>query len=242
MQYWLSYGGGVNSTALAVLLMQGVFPQYEPWRIVFADTGNERPETYAYIHNVFIPWLMGHGKALELAKPIETVLERWERLRVTGSRTHRGCTDHGKVRPIREHIEAFGGGIQLIGIDAGEAHRSPDALRPLVDLDIDRDECEAIIHAAGLPSPGKSGCWFCPFMRVREVITLARTEPCKFERIARLEDLAIETHGPCPDGQPRTQWGNKPASYWRARAGQGEFSFDEGRLSDDVPHCECYDG
>lgn len=240
--FWLSFGGGVNSTALAVLLVRGKLPQYEPWRIVFSDTGEERPETYAYMRDHFEPWLAKHGKTLEVVRPEETILERWERLKVTGSRLLRGCTVEGKIKPIERHVAANGGGVQLIGVDAGESHRMPDRVRPLVDLDIDREGCEAIIKAEGLPSPGKSGCWCCPFMRVGEVIRLAKVEPCKFERIARLEDIATETHGPQPDGQPRTQWGDKPASYWRERAGQGDIFYDEGRLSDDAPHCGCYDG
>ncbi len=31
--FWLSYGFGVNSTALAILLVSGKLPQYEPWRV-----------------------------------------------------------------------------------------------------------------------------------------------------------------------------------------------------------------
>ena len=53
--FWLSFGGGVNSTALAVLLVRGKLPQFEPWRIVFSDTGEERPETYTYLRDHFEP-------------------------------------------------------------------------------------------------------------------------------------------------------------------------------------------
>lgn len=236
-QYWLSYGGGVNSTALAVLIVSGALPQYEGARFVFSDTGEEKPETYAYIEQHFAPYLARHGRELETVRPAETVLERWERLRVTGSRTLRACTVEGKIYPIKRHIEANGGGVQLIGIDAGEAHRMPDTLRPLIGLDIDRDGCEEIICAAGLPSPGKSGCWCCPFMRVREIIELARRAPCKFQRIERLEQVATETHGPQPDGQARNHWGDRPASYWLMRAGQGDM-FDDGPEVNQP--CECF--
>lgn len=240
--YWLSYGGGVNSTALAILIANGQLPQYEPWRIIFSDTGEEQPETYAYINNHFIPWLDKHGKSLEIVRPNETVLERWERLRVTGSRLLRSCTVEGKINPIKRYIEANGGGIQLIGVDAGESHRMPEKVRPLVDLDIDRNECEEIIKAEGLPSPGKSGCWCCPFRRVSEIIKLAKLEPCKFERIVKLEEIATKTHGLTTDGNPRTQWGDKPAIYWRERAKQGDIFYDDGQIGDDAPHCGCYDG
>jgi hypothetical protein len=237
--FWLSYGGGVNSTALAILLCEGKLPKYEPWRIVFSDTGDEKPQTYDYIKNVFSAYLAKHGKTLEIVRPTETVLQRWERLKVTGSRQLRGCTVEGKIYPIKRHIEANGGGVQLIGVDAGEDHRMPDRVRPLVDLGIDRDGCEKIIAEAVLTSPGKSGCWHCPFSRVGDVIALARYEPCKFERIATLEKTATETHGRDPNGNPRTQWGDRPADYWRQRASQQDFIEPEFVDMEKSP-CECF--
>lgn len=41
MTSWLSYGGGVNSTAPAILLALGKLPQHREFRVVFADTGDE---------------------------------------------------------------------------------------------------------------------------------------------------------------------------------------------------------
>jgi 3'-phosphoadenosine 5'-phosphosulfate sulfotransferase (PAPS reductase)/FAD synthetase len=137
--FWLSYGGGVNSTALAVLMLRGAFPQYVPWRILFADTGDERPETYEYIREHFIPYLQLHGKELEICYPTETVLDRWERLRVTGSRIIRACTENGKIVPMSRYRAEHGDGPVLLGIDASESHRRPDDIRPLVDANIDRD-------------------------------------------------------------------------------------------------------
>lgn len=241
-QYWLSYGGGVNSTALAVLLVQGKLPKYEPWRIVFADTKTEKDQTYAYIRDHFAPWLERHGKRLEVVYPQEGVLERWERLKVTGSRILRTCTDQAKVKPITAYIAANGGGEQLIGIDASEAHRMADKSgkhRPLVDLDIDREECERIIAAAGLPSPGKSGCWCCPFSRVGEVIELIKTSPCKAARIESLEWAATDAHGESPGLGQRCQFREHPIAWWRERAKQGDLFIPD---ADPAHPCECYDG
>lgn len=240
--YWLSYGGGVNSTALTVLLVQGRLPQYVPWRIIFADTKTEKDQTYAYIREHFVPWLAKYGKTLEIVQPKEGVLERWERLNVTGSRILRTCTEQAKIKPIIAYIEANGGGEQLLGIDAGEAHRManvPGKHRPLVDLDIDRDECERIIKSAGLPVPDKSGCWCCPFMRVGEIIELVKTNPCRTERIERLELNATAVHGPMHDGRQRCQFGDHPIAWWRERAKQGDLFIAD---ADRGKPCECYDG
>lgn len=248
MTYWLSYGAGVNSTALLVLLVEGRLPQFDPWRVVFADTRDEKDATYAYIRDVVTPYLAAHGRALETVYPKEGVLERWERLGVTGSRTLRTCTSHGKRDPIEDHIAANGGGEQLIGIDAGELHRARPSRPgdpfpkhyPLVDLDIDRDGCEAVIRAAGLCVPPKSGCWHCPFLRVGAVLALAREQPERFARIEALEVRSIEMHPPGP-GIVRAQWSDRPARYWRERAA------DEGRQvplfeRDPEMPCACYDG
>ena len=43
----LSYGGGINSTAILALVKLGKYPM--PDRIIFCDTGAERPETYCYM-------------------------------------------------------------------------------------------------------------------------------------------------------------------------------------------------
>lgn len=235
--FWLSFGGGVNSTALAVLLATGKLPQYEPWRIVFADTGEEQDYTYEFIEKHFSPWLEAQGKKLEIVKGERTVLEHWEKYRITGSRQFRVCTVLSKIKPIKRYMKANGGGIKLIGIDAGEAHRAIErvgSVYPLVELSIDRERCEAIIKEAGIPSPGKSGCWHCPFMRVQEILNLARHYPCRFDRIERLEQAAT-----AKTGKVFYQWGNKQTSYWRERAISQKSLFEDYDIA--MP-CECYDG
>lgn len=235
--FWLSFGGGVNSTALAVLMASGKLTQYEPWRIVFADTGEEQDHTYEFIEKHFNPWLEAQGRTLEIVRDKETVLERWERFSVTGSRQIRACTQHAKADPVKRHIKANGGGVKLIGIDAGEQHRAIEragSVYPLVDLGIDREGCERIIKEAGLPSPGKSGCWHCPFMRVQEILNLARHYPCRFDRIERLEQAAT-----AKAGKFCNQWGNKKADYWRERATTQKSLIEDYDIA--MP-CECYDG
>lgn len=251
MTYWLSYGGGVNSTALAVLLCKGKLPQYQPWRAMWADTQDEADETYDYVESVFVPYLAHHGKTLEVCRPDEGVIERWERLKVTGSRILRTCTKHGKIVPLELHMDAHGqpDDEQIIGIDAGEHHRAVRQNHgerrkhyPLVDLDIDRHGCVEIIETAGLEVPPKSGCWHCPFLRVGQILQLANKRPDRMRRIIALEMVATETHGRDSKDRPRTQWGDRPATQWAARACKEKSSgplFQE--ESPDLP-CGCYDG
>ena len=53
----VSYGGGVNSTALLIGLHQHRIPVD---LILFADTGAEHPHTYAYL-DIMDRWLKDHG-------------------------------------------------------------------------------------------------------------------------------------------------------------------------------------
>jgi 3''-phosphoadenosine 5''-phosphosulfate sulfotransferase (PAPS reductase)/FAD synthetase and related enzymes len=53
----ISWGGGVNSTAMLIGMRQrGIIPDL----ILFADTGGEKPETYAF-REVFNEWLLSVG-------------------------------------------------------------------------------------------------------------------------------------------------------------------------------------
>jgi 3'-phosphoadenosine 5'-phosphosulfate sulfotransferase (PAPS reductase)/FAD synthetase len=253
LTYWLSYGGGLNSTALAVLICERALPGFDPCRFLFADTGDEKDETYCYVDTYFKPYLKRHGRTLETVRDKETVLGRWERLSVTGSRILRVCTDHAKIKPIARLIKGSGetDNVQLIGIDAGEPGRASVARAgelprryPLIELGVDRKGCARIIKAAGLPLPVKSGCWHCPFMRRSEVIRLAIDRPDRFERIAELESAALDVH-PVEPGKVRAQWGSRYAAEWRRIAreieSQGRLDFEDDDEPEDMP-CGCYDG
>lgn len=237
----LSYGAGVNSTALAILLCEGKISGIaEDWDIVFADTRDEKPETYTYIEKVFKPYLTAYGRTLNIVSASEGVLERWQRKGVTGSRLIRDCTIESKIKPVATIMQS--GDIKLIGFDAYEAHRAkerPDSRYPLLELNIDRDGCEQIIRDAGLCVPFKSGCWHCPFSRVNDIIALVQNHPDKFQMIVDLEEAAKRKFG---DNAKRCQWHDRPATYWRARA---LAKADQGSLDLDYEppiRCECYDG
>jgi len=67
-------GGGVDSWAIAIELVErGEAPDL----FIFADTGSEKPETYAYVRNVIAPWLAERGHRLvvvrrPMSKPSKT--------------------------------------------------------------------------------------------------------------------------------------------------------------------------
>lgn len=201
MSELLSYGGGVNSTALVVLLVN------EGWHgpIVFADTGCEWPETYCFIDCFEREWLRPRGleitrlgggyRAQGSGRDARTLVDFCEDYRVTPFAGTRWCTQGWKSDSVNSWAASNGIAEQIIGIAADEAHRQKGRLCPLVSRGITRQGCIDIIEGAGLEVPQKSGCYICPFQRVAQWRELWKRHPDLFERAARLEDLSSERRG-----------------------------------------------
>jgi len=200
----ISFGGGVNSTAMTILLVN------EGWRgpIVFADTGAEWPDTYCYMDAFEEQFLGPKGlKITRIAPPSEyytetktqVSLEQYCReYRVTPLCSIRWCTARWKVRPIARWMDKCGLDVKLLGLDAGEAHRIKNRNLehyPLADRGIDRDGCKEIILGAGFALPHKSSCFFCPFQRVHEWRELWERYPELYERASQVECMAGERVG-----------------------------------------------
>lgn len=217
----VNYGGGTNSTAL---LIEAVNRGIRVDRVVFSDTGSERPETYQYL-DTMDAWLLARGYP-----PIERI--RWIRQDGTFVALHdwcfehdqlpskafgyAGCTSKWKQQPIDKHLtwafaKTFESGLVVerwIGYDADEPQRArrmlaknphPEKWRwraPLVEWDMGRDECVAAIDAAGLPRPGKSSCWMCPSMKKPEIIELGKKHPTLADAALRMEAQWRERNRP----------------------------------------------
>jgi hypothetical protein len=205
----VSYGGGVNSTALVVYLVE---EQGWAGEIVFADTGAEWPETYCYMTYFEREYLQPRGLGLTIVRgePWQhfqqgiSLIDYCEQRGTIPLAAVRWCSIEWKQKPIGRWVEAHGIERQALGIDAGEDHRRPAAYRPLVEAGIDRRGCIEIIKQAGLDVPPKSGCYICPFMDRARWRRLWELHPDLFERAARLEELAGErrTRRPRPTLDP----------------------------------------
>ncbi len=197
----ISYGGGVNSTALVILLVN------KGWKgpIVMADPGVEWPETYCYLTYFEREWLAPRGlsvtilgadyRALGPGRDKRSLIEYCEHYRVTPFPATRWCTAGWKTDVLDHWCAAHGDLTQLVGMAADEAHRQKGRACPLIDRGIDRKGCVKIIQAEGLDVPRKSGCWICPFMGRRQWRELWQRHPDLFERAARLEEASSERRG-----------------------------------------------
>ncbi len=195
-RYVLSYGGGVNTVALMILLVRENLPLDE---VVFADTGGEVPETYGYL-KISRTYLAKHNipfKTVATRKrgTLDLYASSWSR-RVIPSALWRWSTRDFKVIPIHRYYRSLSTHInQYMGIAYDEAERMKDSrvpfvtnLYPLVDRRITRSDCMTIIEAAGLPMPVKSGCFFCPFNSLDRWRWLHAEHPDLFLRAVELEE------------------------------------------------------
>lgn len=196
----LSFGAGVQTTALAILAAKGHVEPYNA--LVFADTGGEHPETYRYLEQVFVPWANGSLRTVRYDSPTygaETLYDLAWRRRIVPSIINRWCTDQFKVRPINKALRHYSQSVEIsIGISADESHRCVDRGKgwlkyewPLVALGLTREDCRRVIADGGLPEPRKSGCWFCPFQSRRCWLELAESHPDLWEKALALEANAV---------------------------------------------------
>jgi hypothetical protein len=183
---YLSFGGGVNSVAMYLLLLeQGV-----EFEAVFVDHQTDWPETYEYF-DVFVkkypvtvlkPSVDGFDNLYDfcLSKPvIPSIMFRW-------------CTDKFKATVMKKYYQkpAF----NMMGIDAGESQRAKignvkgiENRFPLIEAGLNRNDCVKLIKRHGLSVPMKSGCYICPFQSASGWRELRRLHPDLFCKTQLLE-------------------------------------------------------
>lgn len=213
----ISYGGGVQSTAMIVLATQG---QIDAQTALFSNVGDdsEHPATLRYVREVMTPWAAERGITVhELSRrrrdgSVETLMGRLAKPRSrslpipvrmdNGAPGTRSCTIDFKLRVLAKWLKAHGASAKKparvhIGFSLDESHRVGNKRvaahevisYPLIDGRLNREDCKAVIREAGLPVPGKSACFFCPFHRPYVWAAMRRDEPELFEKSAALEDL-----------------------------------------------------
>lgn len=193
-KYIVSYGGGVNSTALVIFLVKNRFPlDY----VVFADTGDEMPETYEYLQHME-KFCRKNKIAFHIVKVRrgDSLSDRCLRRKVVPSQMWRWCTRDMKVHPIHTFYRSLKTHVyQYMGIDYDEIRRMKDPkvdyvtnLYPLIDYKIGRNGCIELIKEAGLPVPVKSGCFFCPFNSVERWAEVYEKHPDLYKYAMKIEE------------------------------------------------------
>ena len=213
----ISYGGGVQSTAMLVLANEGKLG-YDVDAAVFANTGDdsEMPQTLEYVRGwaadvsaipvVEVAYTRRDGEKWSLKQRIETPTKNGKTADIIpfytpeGIPFSRGCTADFKIRPIGKWLKAQGASADnpatvCIGISTDEIQRVnkkraeayENPVYPLIELGLDRSRCVQIIEEAGWPNPGKSSCYFCPFHRPQMWAEMRRDQPELFAAAAEME-------------------------------------------------------
>ena len=208
----ISYGGGVDSTALLVLAAR---KEIDCSLALFADVGRaENPDTIAYLNSVAIPFAVDHGIAVEIVQRTRrdgTPVDLWDDA-IKPSRTipipmrmsngapgNRTCTYVWKIRPIASVLKARGAtnndpAILELGITVDEYQRMNVSRipwitnnYPLVDMGVTRDQAVSLIASASLPIPPKSSCIWCPYKRKDQWLELKNEHPDRFDQAVEFE-------------------------------------------------------
>lgn len=212
---FFSFGGGVQSTALAIMTVKSphLFGEYLPEAILFADTREEYPETTMHRRLMF-KWLRLHGfkcfvvhqkDHVSLSKKMSLVpIFTRDKMGSIGM-TPRQCTHRFKIAPIQRKMRQLMGLTKgqryqqkanlILGISIDEAQRAKPAqepwlnkIYPLVELGLSRNNCEQIIkkHWNFYPVP-KSRCYFCPFQSAQQWENLKQLRPKLFQKAVELD-------------------------------------------------------
>jgi len=172
-----SYGGGVQSAALAVLIARGELPK--PDISVIADTGREASSTWTFLRERVQPMLDAVSVTVEVAPHDLATVDLYSgngdllipAYTATG-KLPTFCSTEWKQRPVRRFVRqrTKEPATVWLGISLDEVHRAkPSSDKawthhyPLIfDKPMRRSECVALVESAGLGTPPRSSCWMCP--------------------------------------------------------------------------------
>lgn len=210
-----SYGGGTQSTAALVLAAEGKldFPHF---LFANVGDDSERAQTIEYVRTIAAPYAAEHGINLvevkrerrdkrEISLYQHVMSDEFKGIQIpmrfakSGSPARRHCTVDYKVRVLdkweRQHGATaenpcvVGMGISWDELQRMRTNTNPERIitYPLIDLRLTRSDCERIIREAGLPQPGRSSCWFCPYKTQREWQRTRTEEPDIFAKALEME-------------------------------------------------------
>lgn len=194
---YLSFGAGVNSVALLLLMLdEGL-----DFETVFVNHGCDHPKTYEYVE-----YLKEKGFDITEIKPdviakdklrFDNIYDYFYHYKSIPLIQYRICTDKFKVTPFNKYIKKHKPCTVYLGYDKGEfkrvarqSNRKPKGIEyvyPLWEQELYRDDCKQLILDHGLTLPIRSGCWFCPFQSKKEWIELQVDYPDLFEKALLLE-------------------------------------------------------
>jgi hypothetical protein len=213
----VSYGLGVDSTAMLVGM---VHRGWRPDLILFANVGDERPPTYAYLPTMNEYLRKNNFPEVTVVQYVPKRFKHRSYSTLEGNCLAnktlpslafggKSCSLKWKAAPMDKYVDSYApfkpwresGGVikRLIGYDDGPKDSRRGATRPdpkyeycypLREWHWDRERCEEEIRGVGLPVPIKSACFHCPSTQKDELVWLAKEFPDLARRAVIMEDVA----------------------------------------------------
>ena len=205
-----SSGGGVQSTAIAILIRRGILPR--PDRAVIADTGRETGETWEYLDRYVNPMLAEVGFTVEripvAGKPSLFNSEGTILIPVFlagGAKFANFCSSYWKREIVKKWAleNDLVPAVNWIGYSIDEMRRVTAPRRanwkvdyPLIFMArMSRMDCVRLIEDFRFPPAPKSSCYICPNRRNPQWRWLRDNRPEEF-REACAEDESIRLVNP----------------------------------------------
>jgi len=224
-----SVSGGKDSTALILALRESEIPA----RYVFADTGWEAQETYAYLDTL----RERLGITIDVVGAPGGMVARARHRAGFPARLQRWCTRELKLEPLRAYHNATGADtINAIGVRGAESNAravlgeiDDDAewggwvWRPLIRWTI--DDVLNMHRRHGVPvnplyqrGHDRVGCYPCIFSNKEGIRLIAENDPARIREIDTLEReierLRVERNREKPG-----RYNNPIATFFQARSG-----------------------
>lgn len=215
MKTILSFGGGVDSTAILAMhlnrdraadqlgitraALDEALPHVDG--VMFSDTGAEFDHTYGTL-DLARTLCEDAGLPFQVVKKngesITELMIRLGTVPVMAGGSH-VCSMRFKGDVLAAEARAtYGEGFTwLIGIEANEGKRvtrfkkskkvKSSAIYPLITLGLDRAACQRLLEKLWPAPVLKSSCTFCPFMSVEEIKNLWKNHPEKWQLAKKIE-------------------------------------------------------
>jgi 3''-phosphoadenosine 5''-phosphosulfate sulfotransferase (PAPS reductase)/FAD synthetase and related enzymes len=197
----ISLGAGVQSSTMALMAAHGEITPM-PDCAIFADTGAEPKAVYDYLEELIhkLPFSVHIVTAGDLEKEwLYSVGRVASPPFFTQGKgiLWRQCTTEYKVNPINKKLTELRGDSEVtvwVGISQDEAHRmKPNPKKwatnrwPLIELGMNRWDCQNWLVSHGYPKAPKSSCYFCPYHSPEMWRSMKVNQPKEWEKAVRFD-------------------------------------------------------
>jgi len=209
-----SSGGGTQSNAIAVMILQGKLPK--PDLAVIADTGYELSSTWEYMERYTAPALENIGVTLHRIKSADyatvglysktgkLLVPVYTRYNADGSigKLPTYCSNEWKGRVIQRYARSIYPKAKKfemwMGMTMDEAQRVKITTGrwvkkyPLIDARMFRFDAINLVREYGWPTPPKSTCYICPNKSESHWKDIKENHPQDIEDAKKIEDKLRE--------------------------------------------------